>query len=236
MSEKVILHLLPNLLSPNADLQLYIPPSVKEIVHRCKGFIGESKKETIGYIKRFQRAPQEVPILLYNEHTSDAEFKDLCENLLSQKGEWGLVSDAGLPLVADPGAKLVKWAKSQGIEFHLYPGPSSIFMALMLSGCSCQSFTFHGYFPYEERDLIKLKDVMVPQIRLGVTQVFIETPYRNMQRLKQVLALFPDEFSLTIAMNLTDPEQKIYTFTIREWKKKEIALGKEPAVFVIGKN
>ncbi len=236
MSEEIVIHLLPNVLSPTADLSLSLPPGIHHIVHQCKGFIGESKKETIVFIKRFQRAPQEIPILLYNEHTKEEEFKEICETILSQKGHWGLVSDAGLPLIADPGVRLVRWAQKQHIPLRVYPGPNSIIMALMLSGCNGQSFTFHGYFPYEEKDLQKLKDQIVPLTRQGITQIFIETPYRNAQRLKQILSLFPEDFSLTVALNLTGSDQEVYTFSIREWKKKDVILGKQPAVFVLGKN
>lgn len=222
------LYLLPNVLDKEAEHHLFFPISVDNAVKTINGLIAENEKEGRAYLKRFGIPVQGFPIKVLNEHTQDIE-----ELLTPMKnGEiWGLISDAGLPVLADPGYLLVRRARTLGIGVSAFIGPSSLVLALMLSGLPAQRFAFHGYFPYEPEKTIKKLEERSKEEKS--TQVFIETPYRNEKVLAALLATLSDSTVLSVAWDLTMATQGVETYTIKEWKKRPLpSIHKHPAVFL----
>lgn len=221
-----MLYILPNLLDESLDHNVFLPPNLGEVVSSLDGIIAESERAARRFMKRFTDNFRDIPIRLLNEHTKEIE------TLLPpfQKGEkWGLLSDAGLPVLADPGAPLIRRLHSLKVPVQTFPGPSAIIYALQLSGLSAQNFTFHGYGPKDEKEL-KEKLRTLPKDH---THLFIEAPYRTDKFLKNLVYNLQDETDLSVSWNLTLPSQGIKTQKIVEWKKALPSLGKVPAVFVI---
>src|SRR5437016_1032663 len=139
---KGMLYLLPNLLDEEQPHERFLPAPLAEVVASLDGVFCESEKPARRFLGRFKRAS--LTLKLLNEHTKDTELAELIEPV-EKGGRWGVLSDAGLPCIADPGAQLVSLARKKGIHVEALVGPSSIIMALMLSGLYCQRFSFHGY-------------------------------------------------------------------------------------------
>lgn len=223
------LFLLPNLL--DESLSSDFPPSVTTAVHQLQGLICESEKSARRYLRRFISHDEmtKMPLRLLNEHTQKGELENLLDPILN--GEvWGLISDAGLPCIADPGSDLVFLAHQKNVSVETFVGPCSIIMALQLSGFSGQNFSFHGYLPKDPIELAaKLKELE----KLPGSQIWIEAPYRTAKMLETLKeALLPTTL-LSIASSLHLPEQKVFTKPISEWKN--ISIGKEPAIFLISR-
>ncbi len=211
------LHLLPNVLHGEAKFE-FQPPSIDAL-------IAESEKGAHAYRKRFS-LPQ-MPIHLLNEHTTHLD-----ELLRIEQEEVGLISDAGMPCLADPGAQLVLAARKKGIAVKAYPGPSSILLALMLSGLSAQRFFFHGYLEREESKLAQQLQKLAP----GLTHLFIEAPYRNQKLLETLLRTLRSQDLLSVACNLTAPDEWVQTKTISEWKVNALPdIQKKPTIFLVAK-
>lgn len=237
MSKGVLL-LLPNVLGEESPLLL--PTAVEHAVQNMDGLISESEKGGRHFLRRFSfPAPKtfrDIPIRLLNEHTIEKEVTLLLEPLL--KGQkWGLISDCGLPCIADPGAKLVCEARKHGLGVEAFPGASSIVLALMLSGLCAQSFAFHGYLEREpEKCIAQIKKLQKRAFEEKTTQVFIETPYRNQKLLEILLNHLGNPTQLCVAWDLMMPSQEVLCHPIADWKKKELpALNKKPAVFLISR-
>ena len=221
-----MLYLLPNLLDENLDHDPFLPSSVGEVVSSLDGMIAESERAARRYMKRFTDKFRDIPIRLLNEHTQ--EIDPLIGPL--QKGEkWGLISDAGLPVLADPGARLIRRLHTLKVPIETLPGPSSIIYALQLSGLPAQNFTFHGYPPKKEKAL-KEKLRTLPKDQ---THLFIEVPYRTDKLLKNLIYNLQEETDLSVSWNLTLPSQGVRTQKIAQWKKAIPSLGKVPAIFVV---
>lgn len=221
-----MLILLPNLLDTSLDHTPFLPTSVGEIVSSLDGIIAENEKEARRFLKRFTENFRDIPIRLLNEHT------DEIDSLIApfQKGEkWGLVSDAGLPVLADPGARLIRRLHTLNVPIETLPGPSSIVYALQLSGLPAQVFTFHGY-PPKDPNALKEKLRTLPK---NHTHLFIEAPYRTDKFLNTLIHNLQDAADLSVSWNLTLPSQGVKTQKIAQWKKAIPTLGKVPAVFVI---
>jgi 16S rRNA (cytidine1402-2'-O)-methyltransferase len=212
------LYLIPNFLSAdNSDD--FIAEMVRRLVHHVKNFVVENEKQARALIKRLQLAhPQnELNIFLLNEH-NDA----------------GIISDAGLPCVADPGSALVALAQTKNIDVIPLPGGSSMIMALMASGFNGQQFAFSGYLPIDKNPKIKrIKDIEALAHR-GITQIFMETPYRNNQLLTEIIAQCNPQTKLCIACNISSEKAWVKTKTLAQWKKNLPELHKIPCVFVMG--
>ncbi|MBM3197782.1 MAG: SAM-dependent methyltransferase [Chlamydiae bacterium] len=218
------LFLLPNLLTEEDECPLRSMPSrVGEIVPSLDGLIAESEKGARRYLKKFPfpegRRFQEVPIYLLNEHTKQEEITSLLEPLLQGK-TLGLISDAGLPCLADPGAPLVFLARQKDIEVEAIPGPSSLILALMLSGLSAQKFSFLGYLDKDvEKRRFAIKQLEKESKQKGMTQVFIEAPYRSAALLTTLLETLEESTQLSVSTRLTYPDEMTITLPIRLWKK-----------------
>lgn len=233
------LYLLPNLIGPVSDYQLFFPPNVVEAVAKLDGLIAESDGEGRRFLKRFttKKPPYQVPLALFPKKITEAEMKFLLEPVI--KGEtWGVISDSGLPCLADPGAALVLQARKLHLPIEAFAGPSSILLALMLSGLSGQSFHFHGYIPKTE-DL--RREALIQWQREskqgGATQLFIEAPHRNEQVFATCLETLGEETLFCVASYLTMPEQWVETKLIRNWKKMSFqkaveSMHKKPTVFL----
>lgn len=229
--------LLPNTLHEEEHIDRVFPPLVAEKVLALDGLIAESEKEARRYLKRFVfpegRSFRDIPIRLLNEHTTKEGLKELIQPLLN--GEtWGVISDAGLPCLADPGANLVALARKHGLSIEAVTGPSSLFLALMLSGLSAQKFAFHGYLMREASPLrLQIKELEKQSLECMQTQLCIEAPYRSTQLLQALVQELSAETMLSVCVNLTSPEEKVWTLPVREWKKKTLPdLHKQPAIFL----
>ncbi len=230
---KGMLFLLPNLLHPEASLERNMPEALAEIVLGLNGLIAESPKEGRAFLKKMGRTPIEVPQSVLNEHTTLEEIDALLIPL--KKGEkWGYVADAGMPCLADPGALLVSKARDEGIAVEAVVGPSSLLLAIMLSGLPCQHFSFHGYLPQDPAALkATLKTLEKRSDDEGTTQLFIETPYRNQKMLKILIEGLLPTTKLSIACHLTAPDEVVMTKTVGQWKKASLPnLDDKPTIFL----
>jgi len=159
----------------------------------------------------------------------------MIKELLTAGRSFGLMSEAGLPCIADPGHDVVNQARASYYKIVPITGPSSIFMALMASGLNGQEFTFHGYLPIKEPALTKkLKAIQDNAIKTGYTQIFIETPYRNQKLYEKMSSTFQHTIRLCIAQDISAPEEYIDTRTIAHWRKQhDLELKKSPCIFLI---
>lgn len=236
MNPKPALLLLPNLLGESRHPEVFLPSSVSKAVASIDGLIAESEKEGRRYLSRFEtkRPAIEIPIALFNEHTSLDDLDFLLEPIAAQNQRWGLVSDAGLPCIADPGSQLVMRANQRGIAVQAFVGPCSMTLALMLSGLPGQKFCFQGYAdkePLKRKEQIK-KSALQSQ-REQVTQIFMEAPYRNQHMLQTLVDTLPEEMWLSVAWDLTLPTQGVMTQRVAQWKKSSMPnLEKKPALFL----
>lgn len=238
-TQKPALLLLPNLLGDHRHHELFLPASVDKAVSTLDGLIAESMTGGLRYLGRFQtkKPPNQTPIALLNEHTPDADLDFLLEPITKNGERWGVVSDCGLPCIADPGAKLVSRARQLGIVLQAFSGPSSIMLALMLSGLSGQHFTFHGYIDKESQACQKTILNMEKMAKDGYTQLFIEAPYRNQRTLEMLLATLSEQTHLCVAWDLTLPTQGMVSQPVALWKKSPLPnLDKKPAIFIVGKS
>ena len=231
------IYLIPTPLGEPFEAQLHtIPPYVIEIIHSLDTFIVERAKTARHFIKATK---QPIPLsnLLIFELDDKGQFTEYQEitDILQSGKSIGILSEAGCPGVADPGAAVVAWAHRQGVEVVPLVGPSSILLALMASGMNGQSFTFHGYVSAKREDLGKdLKKLEETARRLNQTQIFIETPYRNGQMIETAFKVLQPNTRFGIAADLTTPPQYIAVKTIAEWKKTTLPeLHKHPIVFLI---
>lgn len=235
--KKAALLLLPNLLGEIRHHQPFLPASVDKAMLELDGLIAESPQIGRRYLGRFETAKpaDQIPIALYSEK-SVADLDFLLEPI--KKGErWGLLSDAGLPCIADPGAKLVQRARSVGITVQAFVGPSSILLSLMQSGLPGQKFYFHGYLNREEsKRVAEIRNLEKNSAKEGVTQIFIEAPYRNVHLLDSLLATLDDETLLCVAWELTTQDQGIISQPVRLWKKAPLPnIAKKNAIFLFNR-
>ncbi len=225
-----MLILLPNLLDELADIDLYFPKKLKDIILSLDGLIAENEKNARRYLLRFvdKEKLQKMQIRLLNEHTEDDEILDLSKQI--EHKNFALISDVGLPCIADPGSKLVRLLND---KIEAYPGPSCVFLALMLSGLNAQRFAFQGYLPRKSDELIrKIKDLERQSRQNKITQIFIEAPYRSDKMLNFLIKYLKKDTTLCVATNLTSKNQKIVRKKIDLFKKQKFLIGKNPTVFL----
>ena len=214
-----------------------IPPYVVEIIHSLDTFIAERAKTARHFIKATQPPYplSHITVFEIDNNTQSIGFQEV-KPLLEAGKNVGLMSEAGCPGVADPGANIVAWAHQEGIAVVPLVGPSSILLALMASGMNGQSFTFHGYLSAKREELTKdLKRLEELARKNRQTQIFIETPYRNKQMIETALAVLSATTKFCIAADISLPPQYILTKTIADWKKTAIPdLHKRATIFLIG--
>jgi 16S rRNA (cytidine1402-2'-O)-methyltransferase len=214
-----------------------LPQTIKRTIDFIDYFIVENEKTARKSIKMVhpEKKQSELKLFLLNKHTDAKEHLDFIKPLL-EGFNVGLMSEAGCPGVADPGAVIVKIAHEKGIQVVPLVGPSSILLALMASGMNGQSFTFNGYLPI---DKIEKKQAIKGLEKLSFdknqSQLFIETPYRNNKLLEDILQTLQPNTLLCIACDITLPTEYIKTMTVNLWKKQKVDLHNRPCIFIIHK-
>lgn len=215
-----------------------LPETVKRIIEFIDYYIVENEKNARRFIKSI--LPEKVQASLHlsalNKHTEVSEHNQMLQPCLEGKNV-GLMSDAGCPGVADPGAAIVKIAHEKGIQVVPLVGPSSILLAMMGSGMNGQSFAFNGYLPIDKSEKkAALKNFEQLSFSKNQSQLFIETPYRNNKLLEDVLQTLQPNTLLCIACDLTLPTEYIKTLRVADWKKTKVDLHNRPAIFIIHKS
>lgn len=231
------LYLIPTTLGDTEPLEV-MPISVKKVIELLDHFIVENEKSARRFIKRItpQKVQPSLELLLLDKYSNDIEIQnylDVCDSGTSI----GLLSEAGVPAVADPGASIVKLAHERGVQVVPLVGPSSILMAMMGSGMNGQNFAFNGYLPIDKSDRKRaIKELEKISRDKNQSQIFIETPYRNEKMLDDLRAILSPDTRVCVACDITLPSEYIKTFTIKEWKNKKTDLHKRPAIFILHKN
>lgn len=228
------LYLIPTTLGDNEPLEV-LPISVKKIIELIDVYVVENEKTARRFIKKI--APQKIQanlkIRLIDKYANPIEIQrylDVCEQGISV----GLLSEAGVPAIADPGAAVVSLAHQKGVKVVPLVGPSSIILAMMASGFNGQNFAFNGYLPIENSEKKqRIKEFEKLASEKNQSQIFIETPYRNNKLLADLLSTLHQETQLCIAMDITLPTEFIATKKIKDWKNTQLEMHKRPAIFII---
>ena len=232
-----MLFLIPAYLSEESPID-YFAPSIKEYILKTDYFFVENKKTARKVIKFFapEKKQSDLKLFLLDKYSESNDLKE-AQKLMKSGQDFGLLSEAGLPCIADPGNLMVKWCHENNIKVIPINGPSSIILALISSGFNGQEFTFHGYLPIDKEQKKKQILFLENQVqKSGYSQIFMETPYRNNQLLEDLIKFLNPNTKLCIAANINHPtEEFIKTLKISEWKNKKPELHKIPAVFVLGK-
>lgn len=237
MTEKKLgtLYFIPVTLGDN-NINKVIPNDVISITQQLDEFVVESEKTARHFLSAIKHSKpiREIMLKTLNEHTPDKEIPLLLNSLLAGK-DIGMMSDAGCPGIADPGAKLAALAHQKGIRVAPLVGPSSILLSLMASGLNGQRFTFLGYLPADKTARIQsLKDIEKSSRNHQETQVFIETPYRNQHMLEDILNSCGSETRLCVACNISLDDEFIATKSVKNWKQNALPdLHKKPTVFLL---
>ena len=231
-----ILYLVPNTLG-NPDTNNTIPSGITEKVNEIRVFIVENLRNARRYLKKLN-AKIDIDQLTFhelNEHTPEHEIPSFLEQAMAG-ADTAIISEAGVPGVADPGAVVVRMAHECGIKVVPLTGPSSILLSLMSSGLNGQSFRFLGYLPVKQPERIKkIKEIEREVRRKGETQIFIEAPYRNDAMLNDLLNTCDPSTLLCVAADITLDSEFIHTRPVMLWKKKKPSLHKRPTIFLIGR-
>jgi 16S rRNA (cytidine1402-2'-O)-methyltransferase len=229
------LHLLPAWLSPDAPPESAVPATVLERIRSLDAFIVEDAKSARAWIAacKHPRPLREIAFAELNEHTPAAAIGALLDPVAAGR-DAGLLSEAGLPAIADPGAALVAAAHERGIAVVPHVGPSSILLALMASGLEGQRFRFVGYLPADSTARRQAIAELERQSSKGrETQVFIETPYRNDAMLADLLQSCRPATRIAVAAELTSPREWIRMDTVERWRANPATIGKRPAIFLL---
>jgi 16S rRNA (cytidine1402-2'-O)-methyltransferase len=230
------LYLIPTTLGDTEPLEV-MPLSVKKVIKDIDFFIVENEKTARRFIKKItpkkmQSSLHLMPLDKYAEELETRFYLDICNNGTNV----GLLSEAGVPAVADPGASIVKLAHEKGIQVVPLVGPSSILMAMMSSGMNGQNFAFNGYLPIDKGERKKvIKELEKLSVDKNQSQIFIETPYRNQKMFADLKAVLSPSTRLCIAADITLSSEYIKTFAVQDWKQQSPDLYKKPAIFIIHK-
>lgn len=232
--KKGALYLIPNLLG-DIQPEAVLPTSVKEAIAKIDYYIVEHEKDARRFIK--QVVPEKIQATLnlrqINKFTESEEIPSMLAPCYDGF-DVGIISDAGCPGIADPGASVVALAHDNNIEVRPLVGPSSILLGMMASGLNGQSFAFHGYLPIDKESRKKeLKRLERLSREAKQSQLFIETPYRNNQILESMIAVLQQDTKICVACDLTLPTQYIKTASVHQWKKTKVDLHKRPTLFII---
>lgn len=230
---KGTLYLIPSPLGEN-DLAEVLPDAVLERARSIGTFVVEEVRTARRYLSKagLRGHIDELRFFTLNEHTPPEEVEELLG--LFDEGDVGLISEAGLPAVADPGAQLVALCHSRGIRVVPLVGPSSLMLALMASGLNGQSFAFCGYLPAKPEERRKaIRAAEKRSAELSQTQIFIETPYRNDAFMKDLAEFCHPSTKITMAADITLPSETIATKTAAQWRKALPSIGKRPCVFLL---
>ena len=230
------LYLIPCTLGDTAPLEV-LPLLVKKAIEEIDYYIVEHEKNARAFIRSIvpRKSQPDLQFSIINKFTDPSEIPDMLQACL-QGLDVGVISDAGCPGIADPGANVVAQAHRLGVKVIPLVGPSSILMAMMASGFNGQNFAFNGYLPIDKRERrTEIKRLERLSGDIEQSQLFIETPYRNNQMLESLLSVLQPQTSLCVACDITLPTEYIRTLTTEEWKHTRVDLNKRPTLFVIQK-
>lgn len=232
------LYLIPVTMDDSTSPSDVLPQEVVRTAASLKYFIAENPKTCRAFLKQLpsQFPLAEISVMSYDKHDrSEIDITTFLKPLLDGH-DTGLVSEAGCPAIADPGSEVVAAAHRRGIRVVPMIGPSSILLSLMASGFNGQNFRFHGYLPIDQHERTdKLRQMENEASRNNITQIFIETPFRNQQLFSALLNQLRAETKLCVALAITGKNEKIQTRTVKEWKQRPEIAQKVPAIFLIGK-
>lgn len=228
---------MPTTLGDNDPLDV-LPASVQQQVKRIDFFIAENEKTARRAIKKLapEKSQPALNFSLLNKHTDPAEIPSFL-NPCKEGQDVGLLSEAGCPGVADPGAEVVKVAHNQGIQVIPMVGPSSILLAMMASGMNGQNFAFNGYLPIDKSERkSEIRALEKLSLEKNQAQSFIETPYRNNKMLEDLIQVLSPATRICVACDLTLASEFIATRTASEWSKTKVDLHKRPTIFILQKD
>jgi 16S rRNA (cytidine1402-2'-O)-methyltransferase len=226
------LFLIPTILAPDTQ-ETVLPPHIKAVVSELNVFFVEELRTARRFISSL-KLNKIIDDITFYELNKDTPHDQTLAQLKKLKTDAGIISEAGCPGVADPGAVAVGFAHQLGYKVVPLVGPSSILMALMASGFNGQSFTFNGYLPIDKQLRIKsLKDLEQIAKKKQQTQIFMETPFRNNQLLEDILQNLNSETFLCIACNVTAENEFIKTLRVKDWRKSKPDLHKRPTIFLL---
>jgi len=231
---KGTLYLIPSPLGDYEPIEV-IPDGVIQKMLPIRYFVVEELRTARRYLSKcgFKGKIDILTFFELNEHTDKSVVHDYLSPLI-EGNDMGLISEAGLPAVADPGAYLVELAHKEGIKVVPLSGPSSLMMALMASGMNGQSFAFVGYIPVKpEERRSEIKKLEKLSVTTGQSQIIIEAPYRNNSLFSDLLLVCSNDKNICIAAGITTSEEFICTKSVSEWKKTKIDLNKKPCVFIL---
>ena len=233
--DKGKLYLIPTILGEGTQ-ESTLPSTILKAIQEIDVFIVENLRTARRHIRKLDREKNidATTFYSYGKYDTLNLEQDFLPHILSGQNV-GLLSEAGLPCVADPGSKIVAYAHDFQIDVVPFVGPSSILLALMASGLNGQNFAFTGYLPIDKSERTKIIKQLEELVKkTGQTQIFMETPYRNNQLIKTLLKTCSNNTKLCTASDITLPTENIKTKTIAEWKQTKINLDKKPTIFLIG--
>ncbi len=216
-----------------------IPAPVLERLKGIRKYVVEEARTVRRYLSSagLKGHIEDLELRELNEHTKPEEVESLLDMFSDPDGsptDVGLISEAGLPAVADPGAQLVRLCHAKGIRVVPLTGPSSLMLALMASGLNGQNFAFVGYIPAKtEERRGAIRNLEKNSRQLGQTQIFIETPYRNDSLMADLMQTLSPATNLCVAADITMPDETIQTMTVKEWRRTNAVIGKRPCVFLL---
>ena len=228
--------LIPTTLGDNEPLEV-LPLSVKKAVENLDHFIVENEKSARRFIKRIapRKSQPSLKLFVLDKYTTETEAKQYIDVILSGTSV-GLLSEAGVPAIADPGANIVLHAHRHNIRVVPMVGPSSITLAMMSSGLNGQNFAFNGYLPIDKHERkVAIKELEKLSKAKNQSQIFIETPYRNDAMFSDLVRVLTPGTLLCVATDITLKTESIVTRTVSEWKQKKPDLKKRPSIFIIHK-
>jgi 16S rRNA (cytidine1402-2'-O)-methyltransferase len=229
------LYLVPNVLS-EGDWRSVLPAGIQQVVSDIKYFIVEDIRTARRFLKQVNREIDIDTLTFFelNKYTQATDLPTFLKPAVAGN-DIAVISEAGCPGIADPGADVVKIAHQKGIKVVPLVGPSSILLALMASGLNGQNFAFNGYLPVKPNDRVKAIQTLERKIKTeNQTQIFIETPYRNIQLVSDLIKFCSPTTQLCIAADLTGENEYVVTKTIQDWKSGLPELHKIPVIFLIG--
>ena len=232
--KKAKLYLIPSLLG-DSNIKTSLPDIIRNHIQEINIFIVENVRSARRFIKKVyeEKDIDNIIFYAYGKHDKLDLEEDFLPHILNGENV-GIISEAGLPCIADPGSKIVEYAHNLQVDVVPLVGPSSIFLALMASGLNGQNFIFHGYLPIAKKERErKIKQMENDSRRLNQTQIFMETPYRNQSLFDSIIKNSSNKTHLCIATNLTLINEVIQTKSIEEWKYSKIEIHKQPSIFLL---
>ena len=226
--------MIPNVISADTQ-QAVIPEQVRHAILKCDLFYVEDLRTARRYLSslRLGLVIEELQFEILNKKTSFEDCFELIQPAISGKNI-GIISESGCPGVADPGARLVHMAHQFGVKVNPLVGPSSILLALMASGFNGQSFTFHGYLPIDRKARQQaIRDLEKDSNLKDVTQIFMDTPYRNEALLADILKVAKKETFLCVAKDISGATEHIVSKSVGKWKASDIDMKRTPAIFLL---